>query len=80
MTFQGKQILLKENPRKGICSKCGNKKGDWYIDYKGRPRQIQRIQMHHEKYDKSDPLKHTIELCSSCHGKISQQQNRVKMK
>ena len=53
--FKGKRTHVKENPRTGICSKCG---------YNGRTA------MHHLQYHKEDPLKDTIELCLSCHGKV----------
>ena len=53
--FKDKRIILKENPRKGRCLKCGK---------------IGRTNMHHQQYDESDPLKYTIELCTSCHMKI----------
>lgn len=56
MMFNGKMILLKENPRKGICEWC-NRKG--------------LTHMHHTRYDDNDPLKHTVELCPSCHAKES---------
>lgn len=56
--FKGKQITVKKNPRKGICSKCKKsiQKGE-----------IQVTHLHHLKYNSSDILKYTIELCASCH-------------
>lgn len=50
--FKNKRIRLKENPRKGTCSRC---------------KKVRKTEMHHEKYDESDPLANTEELCSSCH-------------
>ena len=50
--FKDKRILLKENPRTGVCSLC---------------RRQGLTNMHHLKYDEKDPLKYTIELCPSCH-------------
>lgn len=58
--FLGKQIHIGVNPRKGICSKCGRRVGE----------QITRTNMHHERYDPTDLLKHTIELCVACHVRI----------
>lgn len=58
--FKGKSIHLKENPRKGVCSKCHRKVGQG----------IKRTNMHHLQYHDDDPLKDTIELCVSCHVKI----------
>jgi len=54
IVFQGKRIYLKENPRKGICEFCNiNPVSD----------------IHHEKYDMNNPLKHTFRLCKPCHMK-----------
>ena len=50
--FKGRHLLLKTILRKGLCSKCG-KNG--------------KTHLHHEEYDDSNPLAHTIELCASCH-------------
>jgi hypothetical protein len=50
--FKDKRITLKQNPRKGICSKCGKKA---------------KTHIHHIKYHKENALKDTIELCGSCH-------------
>lgn len=55
--FKGKDIQLKENPRKGICELCGNIKGI----------SCQKTNMHHLEYHPEDPLKDTIELCPKCH-------------
>jgi len=60
MKFKDKVVLLKENPKKGICSLCGAVKG---IDCK-------QTQMHHLEYHNDDPLKDTIEICASCHATI----------
>lgn len=59
--FKGKTMLLDKNPRTNICQLCGRKYPD------DLPTQTA---LHHTKYDTNDPLKHTIELCSSCHAKI----------
>lgn len=60
-SLKGKIIFNLVNPRSNICSKCGKK----YPDELTR-----QTCMHHEQYDESDPLAHTIELCHSCHGKL----------
>ena len=41
------------------------------MDLYGKLKILKRTSLHHEKYDDSDPLKHTIEVCNSCHGKDS---------
>jgi hypothetical protein len=54
--FKGREIFIKNNPRKGIYQQCG-KTGYTHL--------------HHEQYDDNDILKHTIELCPGCHAKES---------
>ncbi len=55
--FQGLRYFYKNNPRLGVCSKCGARVG---IECK-------RTSLHHLEYDPDNPLNHTIELCNSCH-------------
>jgi hypothetical protein len=62
LVFKGKRILLKENPRKGVCTRCGAIKG---INCK-------ITNMHHIRYHDDDILKDTVELCASCHSKESE--------
>ena len=47
--------------KQGICSSCK------FIGY---------TQLHHDKYDDTDPLKYTRELCASCHGLETAKENR----
>ena len=47
-----KEVVVKDNPRKGVCLWCG---------FKGL------TDIHHIKYHDDDPLRDTIELCRSCH-------------
>ena len=57
LRFLGPQITI--NPiRIGVCSFCERsiEKGE-----------IKQTQLHHTKYDLTNPLKHTIELCVRCH-------------
>lgn len=56
LSFKDKTIHLKQNPRKGVCQRCG-KQGVTDI--------------HHTQYHEDDPLKDTVELCVSCHTKES---------
>ena len=53
--FLGKNISLGFNPRRGVCSICAF---------------IGRTDLHHIKYEPSDPLAYTIELCRPCHAKM----------
>jgi hypothetical protein len=52
--YKDKQILLSSDPRKHFCVRCGL---------------FGKTHLHHLKYHDDDPLKDTIELCPSCHGK-----------
>ena len=54
VTFLGKQLQLDSNPRRGVCSQCGF---------------VGRTDLHHIKYDPTNPLANTIELCKPCHRK-----------
>lgn len=54
INFLGKPIHLGYDPRTHVCSICGNSG---------------LTHLHHEKYNESKPLDHTIELCPSCHSK-----------
>jgi hypothetical protein len=56
MLFKDKVIHIGKNPRTGVCSLCGIKT---------------KTSMHHLIYDETNPLKHTIEICNSCHMKES---------
>jgi hypothetical protein len=57
--FKSERRITNTLPRTGICSKCGAITGI----------NCERTSLHHEKYDPTDPLAHTIELCNSCHTK-----------
>ncbi len=52
ITFKGKQIMLKERPRIGVCTNCHEER---------------LTNLHHEQYDEANPLAHTVELCVPCH-------------
>ena len=53
MWFGDKRILLKSNPRIGICYNCG--------------KEPKRTEIHHIEYHPEYPLKDTFELCAHCH-------------
>ena len=54
LRFKGRKILLKHNPRTGVCSLC---------------RKQGKTHMHHMKYHDDDVLRDTIEVCISCHNR-----------
>lgn len=56
--FQDERINVGIDPRTGYCSKCSNNIFDGSCLVTG---------MHHKKYDRNNPLRYTVELCSSCH-------------
>lgn len=58
ISFKGKAIYTKTNPRIGTCTFCKRtiKNGE-----------LKRTVMHHIEYDELNPLAHTVELCSRCH-------------
>jgi len=65
--FNNKHIILQDYSKNDICSECGRKVGDEYINNKGEIKIIKQIQRHHDQYDKNDPSKHVRELCVPCH-------------
>ncbi len=71
ITFKGKRIRLKKNPRNGKCVNCENSIGDEFIDRFGNNNLTKQTHMHHEEYHDEDPLKDAKELCNSCHSKIT---------
>jgi len=52
-TYKGKRIPLENIARTGVCSACDSTD--------------KQTVLHHTQYDDNDMLKHTIELCVSCH-------------
>jgi hypothetical protein len=60
LLFRGKRLRLAFEPRIGVCNLCRAVIG---FDCK-------RTSMHHEDYDETDPLRHTIEVCGGCHNRI----------
>jgi hypothetical protein len=77
LSFKGKSIFLKENPRKGVCSWCGRKNGEYFLNANLKPS-ITLTHMHHIEYHDDDPLKDTLELCASCHSKETQRMKKLK--
>ena len=52
INYKGRDIVIKYNPRTGICSRCGKKT---------------KTCNHHKTYHDDDVMKDTEELCVSCH-------------
>src|ERR671925_1357891 len=58
--FKDKRVLLDEPPRRGICSLCGVRVGQF------NPKTGQfckQTNMHHLQYDLTNPKNYTIEVC-----------------
>ncbi len=62
--FLGQRLISQSVSRIGVCNFC---RAIVNFDTK-------RTVLHHEYYDKQDPLKHTIELCTSCHNRVGWEQ------
>jgi hypothetical protein len=80
LQYRGASFPLNFDPRKGICSQCSKKIGDPYINHKGEHSKIKMTQLHHLKYDDDHPLDNTIELCDSCHSKLTIKQTHIPLK
>ena len=63
LKYKGKPMVFNQNIRKGECTFCekSDKKGE-----------TSRTILHHLKYDDSNPLKWTVELCPSCHYNVDE--------
>lgn len=55
--FLDKAPVLPSNPRNGVCTRCG----------RVRTPEERQFQMHHLKYNPTNPEDHTIEVCYACH-------------
>lgn len=69
--FKDRRLMLKENPRIGFCNLCKKFIGDEYVNFRGEIAKIKITHMHHMNYNEDNPLQDTIELCASCHAKVS---------
>ena len=61
LSFMGKNVQLRENPRTGVCEGCKRTVASGAI---------KRTARHHYAYDRSNPERFTFELCPSCHRKV----------
>ncbi len=71
LLFKNKRLILKDEPKTGVCQMCKKKVGDQFIAWRGKIKTIKFTHIHHTKYNNDDPLKDTMELCPSCHCKIT---------
>jgi hypothetical protein len=59
--YKDKRVYLDKIPRTGVCKLCGARVG---VD-------CQRTHIHHAKYDDSDVIKNTVEVCPACHNRLT---------
>lgn len=68
LKYKDKLLLLAANHKIGVCNLCRAVVG---FD-------CQRTHMDHEKYDDSNPLAHTMEICPRCHEKKHREERKRK--
>jgi ribosomal protein L28 len=68
LNYLGDDIYFDQEIRTGVCYFC---KKD------GRTQKSQRTNLHHVKYDHSNKLDWTIEVCSSCHWQIDSKNRKA---
>ena len=67
LSYRGKPINVNYAIKVGVCNLC---RAVWPFD-------TVQTQMHHDKYDDNNPLAHVLEVCNSCHSKITVLQERI---
>jgi len=67
LKYRGKSIVYDKNIRTGTCHFC--KKST-------TKKEITRTVLHHLKYDNSNPLAWTVEICLSCHYKVDKKNKK----
>jgi len=63
ITYLGDKKYFDQDVRTGVCYFCNKE---------GRTQKSKTTFLHHAKYDHSDPLAWTIEICGSCHWQIDE--------
>jgi len=63
LKYRGRSMVFDTDIRTGICHFC--KKSTM-------KKEITRTVLHHLKYDDSNPLDWTVEICLSCHYKVDE--------
>ena len=71
LTYRGRKMVFDKDIRKGDCHFC--KKST-------QKKEIPKTILHHLKYDNSNPLAWTVEICPSCHYKVDEKnKSRIDM-
>jgi len=68
MTYLGDKKYFDQDVRTGVCYFCNKER---------RAKKTRITDLHHTKYDHSDPLAWTIEVCKSCHWQIDEHNREV---
>jgi len=68
MKYLGDDKFFDQEIRTGVCFFCNKE---------GRAQRSETTLLHHTKYDHSDPLAWTIEVCSKCHWHIDEDNRKV---
>jgi len=68
ITYLGDQKFFDQEVRTGVCFFCKRE---------GRPKRSGPTYLHHAKYDHSDPLAWTIEVCGKCHWQIDEDNRKA---
>ena len=68
LTYLGDEKYFDQEVRTGVCFFCKKE---------GKPQRSVPTYLHHLKYDHSDPLAWTIEVCGKCHWQIDKNNRKV---
>ena len=68
ITYFGDKRYFDQDVRTGVCYFCNKER---------RAQKTRITDLHHAKYDHSDPLAWTIEVCKSCHWQIDEHNREV---
>ena len=68
LTYKGEKIVYDRNIRTGECYFCKKE---------GRKQRSQKTLLHHLKYDDSNPLAWTLEICTSCHYRVDRKNKKI---
>ena len=68
MKYLGDDKFFDQEIRTGVCFFCNKE---------GRENKSETTLLHHTKYDHSDPLAWTIEVCTKCHWQIDEHNRKV---
>jgi len=68
LTYRGQKMIFNRDIRTGVCYFCKKEE---------RLQRSHKTYLHHLKYDDTDPLAWTLEICSSCHYQVDINNQRI---